>query len=87
MVGWIRDAEPMATDLFVESIPFLETRRYVKQMAENVVAYDIIYGGKSLLEASKSINSTLSLGSDPGLSFDDGKCALVRRVNVERFMS
>lgn len=41
--SWLRDQQnPLALDIWIESIPFRETRNYVK----NVLAYSVIYGAK-----------------------------------------
>ena len=50
--SWLREQNhPLALDIWIESIPFRETRNYVK----NVLAYSVIYGSKldqpSLMES------------------------------------
>lgn len=41
--SWLRNQQnPLALDIWIESIPFRETRNYVK----NVLAYSVIYGAK-----------------------------------------
>ncbi|MEE2786077.1 MAG: lytic transglycosylase domain-containing protein [Myxococcota bacterium] len=69
VLGWIRSDAPQPTDVFVESIPFLETRAYVKHMTENLVAYDVLYSGKSLHEASGVIGLNLDMRVRPGIEF------------------
>ena len=39
---WLRDAQHLSFDVWVENIPFDETRQYV----QNVLAYSVIYGQK-----------------------------------------
>lgn len=39
---WLRDADHLAYDVWIESIPFDETRQYV----QNVLTYSVIYGQK-----------------------------------------
>ena len=39
---WLRDAKHLPYDVWVESIPFDETRLYV----QNVLTYSVIYGEK-----------------------------------------
>jgi soluble lytic murein transglycosylase len=38
--GWIKDASGTPVDIWIETIPFRETRNYVK----NVLAFDQVYG-------------------------------------------
>ena len=39
---WLKDARHLSFDVWVESIPFDETRQYV----QNVLSYSVIYGQK-----------------------------------------
>ncbi|MDP0919807.1 hypothetical protein Q6272_32710, partial [Klebsiella pneumoniae] len=39
---WLRGADHLSFDVWVESIPFDETRQYV----QNVLSYSVIYGQK-----------------------------------------
>ncbi len=38
---WINDSEDVSIDVWIESIPFRETRNYVK----NVLAFNVVYAG------------------------------------------
>ena len=40
--SWLKDAEPLPADVWIETIPFKETREYVK----SVLAYQQIYQHK-----------------------------------------
>ena len=41
--GWIRQRAPLPTDVFIEDIPFRETRQYTKNVVGNTVAYHELY--------------------------------------------
>ncbi|OGR08350.1 MAG: hypothetical protein A2341_25120 [Deltaproteobacteria bacterium RIFOXYB12_FULL_58_9] len=40
---WVDTASGIATDEFIEEIPYRETRQYVKRVLSNLQAYDILY--------------------------------------------
>jgi soluble lytic murein transglycosylase len=42
---WIAGAPIRDVDLFIESIPYAETRLYVKSVTRNLFEYRRIYGG------------------------------------------
>jgi soluble lytic murein transglycosylase len=42
VLNWIDDADDL--DIFVESIPFWESRTYIRRVYENVAAYQRLYG-------------------------------------------
>ena len=42
---WVQTLGPLPTDLFVEAIPYKETRAYVKQVVADVFNYQSFYGG------------------------------------------
>lgn len=48
---WLETCRGCDTDEFVESIPFRETRRYVRQVITNMAQYMRIYGGQPTLAA------------------------------------
>lgn len=52
---WIHDHETSDVDVFVESIPFTETRLYVKRVLESAYIYYRLYGGtkKSFAEGNR----------------------------------
>ena len=68
VVDWARGA-PTETDLFVERIPFRETREYVKRMVETQTAYRWIHGRMTLAEAAEVLPVTLDLEVRPGVEF------------------
>lgn len=44
--SWLRSFGALDTDEFIEHIPFLETRNYVKKVISNAQIYSLIYGNK-----------------------------------------
>ena len=44
--GWQPADAPMEAAIYIESIPFLETRDYVKKVMANAVAYSMTFGEK-----------------------------------------
>ena len=70
VMGWFRGRHRVETDLFVDTMPFRETRGYVKRMVETLVIYRLVHDGKDLETA---VGDVLSLGLDlsvePGVSF------------------
>lgn len=46
-----RDAEPLEGAIYIETIPFDETRNYVKKVMANAVFYALLDGKRSLLKA------------------------------------
>lgn len=45
--SWLRSFGDLDTDEFIEHIPFLETRNYVKKVVANAQIYSLIYGNRS----------------------------------------
>lgn len=69
VLSWFR-AQPQAdTDVFVDTIPFRETRDYVKRMAETLVAYRMVYLGLDLDRAVEVLPVRLDLAVRPGVDF------------------
>lgn len=48
--AWIRNFGTLDMDEFIEHIPFVETRNYVKRVARNYQIYSLLYRGKAQLE-------------------------------------
>ena len=44
--GWMNDMKPERLDIFVESIPYAETRAYVKRVLQSANVYYLLYGEK-----------------------------------------
>lgn len=65
-VRWVKEKGSLPLDLFVELIPFKETRAYVKQVVADLFLYHAFYGGEA--ERPK-LQMTLPLPSDEGVSF------------------
>ncbi|MFH0934954.1 MAG: lytic transglycosylase domain-containing protein, partial [Pseudomonadota bacterium] len=58
-----RDAKPLEGAIYIETIPFEETRQYVKKVMANTVYYDALFGGeqRSLKSRMGTIGSVMSL--------------------------
>jgi len=52
--AWERAAGSMPEDLFVESVPFEESRKYVRKILVSSVMYDSLYGEEDPREAALS---------------------------------
>jgi len=64
-----RDAKPVEGAIYAETIPFDETRRYVKKVMANAIFYAAIYGdGPSSLKARLgTVSSSDPVGGDDTL--------------------
>jgi soluble lytic murein transglycosylase len=60
--AWTRDEPSRDFDLFVEAIPYAETRAYTKRVLSSLCAYEILYGDP---DASEALHAPLSVR--PGL--------------------
>jgi soluble lytic murein transglycosylase len=69
VVSWFRGRAHERLDLFVENIPFRETRDYVKRVVEFAVTYRVIHEGESLSRAVRRLSPTLDLTVRPGVRF------------------
>ena len=69
VIGWFRSGGIVEADVFVESIPFRETRDYVKHMAQNRVTYALLYESKSLAEAVQYVSPSIDLTIRAGVAF------------------
>lgn len=49
--AWIRNFGTLDMDEFIEHIPFVETRNYVKRVARNYQIYGLLYRGSAQLES------------------------------------
>jgi soluble lytic murein transglycosylase len=63
---WLKERSSLPLDLFVERIPYRETRAYVKQVLADYFTYHSLYGDPAQLP---SIPLTLPSTSDQGISF------------------
>lgn len=59
---WLESCKGCDTDEFVESIPFRETRRYVRQVMTNMAQYARIYDGKPALATLPKLPTALPGG-------------------------
>jgi soluble lytic murein transglycosylase len=65
-VKWVQDRSSLPLDLFVESIPFRETRGYVKQVMADLFLYHAFYGGSG---ASARLALTVPSPATEGVTF------------------
>ncbi len=68
VASWARGG-PTDTDIFVERIPFRETRGYVKRIVETYVAYRWVHDGMALAQAADVLPRTLDLEVKAGVDF------------------
>ena len=56
--NWLANFGDLQVDEFIEHIPFVETRNYVKKVSRNFLVYSKLYGNKKELEPwlTKSIH-------------------------------
>jgi soluble lytic murein transglycosylase-like protein len=59
---WVDACRGCDVDEFVESIPYRETRRYVKTVIRNLITYRSVYGGPAFSAADLSMPSQLAEG-------------------------
>jgi len=69
VISWIKGRGEERIDRFVDLISYRETRGYVKRLMTTWVRYRMIYGGKSLREASAVLPLKLDLKVKPGVSY------------------
>jgi soluble lytic murein transglycosylase len=69
VIEWLRGRTRIPTDEFVETIPYRETRGYVKRMARTWVAYRIVHEGLDPDRAAEIIPLALSGRVEPGVEF------------------
>jgi soluble lytic murein transglycosylase len=63
---WQKERGALPLDLFVEEIPFKETRGYVKQVTADYVIYGTLYGKKA---EENRVSLALPAASDAGVNF------------------
>jgi soluble lytic murein transglycosylase len=63
--GWLKDFGGLDMDEFIEHIPYLETRNYVKKVLRNYLVYETLYGKKT--------NLLSWLAKKPTIKFDGPK--------------
>jgi soluble lytic murein transglycosylase len=72
VVRWMKTSGELPLDLFVERIPYKETRGYVKQVVADLFNYRELYGSAShegKLDASAQLSLTLPAPSEDGVQF------------------
>ena len=69
VVGWFKGRSTVDTDVFVEAIPFRETREYVKRIVELHTIYQLVHDGKTLSRAVQTLPEQLDLTVRPGVDF------------------
>lgn len=65
-VKWVKDKGVLPLDLFVEEIPFRETRGYVKQVLADLYLYQSFYGGEA---APPRLSLTVPVPHTEGVGF------------------
>ena len=63
---WTNQYGQLPVDLFVESLPYKETRNYVKQVVADLYLYQLFYGGKN---DSVRLPMTLPVPAPSGIDF------------------
>jgi soluble lytic murein transglycosylase len=69
VASWFRGRPTERLDVFVENIPFRETRDYVKKVVEFAVTYRVVHGGLPLSRAIEGLSPTLDLTPRLGVTF------------------
>jgi soluble lytic murein transglycosylase len=69
VLSWFRGRASVPADLFVENIPFRETRDYVKKLIELHVIFQLVHEGRTLEAAASSLPETLDLTVREGVNF------------------
>ncbi|MCB9538464.1 MAG: lytic transglycosylase domain-containing protein [Myxococcales bacterium] len=69
LLGWFRGRKSAEVDVFVETIPFKETREYVKRMVEARVAYAMVWEALDVDRAAAVLPLSLDLTVRPGVDF------------------
>jgi soluble lytic murein transglycosylase len=64
-VKWVQEKGSLPLDLFVEEIPFRETRGYVKQVVADLYLYQSFYGK----EAPPPLTLTVPVPAVEGVTF------------------
>ncbi len=65
-VRWVKEKGDLPLDLFVEVIPFKETRGYVKQVVADYLTYHALYGGGG---TQPRLTLSIPAPSDAGVNF------------------
>ncbi len=66
-VKWVKDKGALPLDLFVEEIPFRETRGYVKQVLADLYLYQAFYGDKA--GTAPRLSLTVPVPATEGVTF------------------
>jgi soluble lytic murein transglycosylase len=65
-VKWVKDKGVLPLDLFVEEIPFRETRGYVKQVLADLYLYQSFYGKDA---SPQRLSLTVPVPNTEGVGF------------------
>lgn len=69
VISWFGGRDRVDTDLFVDTIPFRETREYVKRLVATRVGYTLAWAGSDLDAAATLLPVELDLTRRAGVSF------------------
>ncbi len=69
LLGWFGGRASAEVDVFVETIPFKETREYVKRVVETRVTYAWVHEGEDLDRAAARLPTRLDLVVSDGVDF------------------
>lgn len=69
LIGWFGGQRTVPVDRFVDTIPFRETREYVKLLVATRVLYGLVHGGQALDAAAALLPVELDLTVRPGVDF------------------
>lgn len=72
VLRWVKDSGKLPLDLFVERIPYKETRGYVKQVVADLYNYRALYGatgGELAVQGGAHLSLTLPTPAEDGVQF------------------
>ena len=69
VAGWLAPSGTVRLDQFVETIPYRETREYVKRLVEGWVRVERLHLGHSLQESLRGVPVRLDVSVRPGVDF------------------
>ncbi len=67
---WLKDKDFSSVDVFVESIPYQETRGYVKRVLQSAYVYYRLYGSGAKSEVFSDVQNSVSFNSNNGGTYE-----------------